>query len=313
MYSNRIVKHKSGKYFVRCSILITIVFCCWALVACAKSKANPTLVASYDLPVVDVLTTATLPHSIRPIPSYTPTVMVLDTPTRSLTSTQKPTKADFTPYPVATLSEDELWLKFDILAESTNCSLPCWNDMTPSLSQGKDVQPFFARLTTDTSHATPYVTSQNVYIYSTNYLPSKGGPQVSVYLQQDIVSKIEITRMTMPEYITVERMFTTLGKPEIIRMQTGQGDYSILFYYPQRYTVIGFYGNVREKTTESQVFDICMSDAEFFDAYLYSEISAGGLAQYFKEWEKYAISLEMTDELLAKLQSVDGCIPDPNG
>lgn len=169
------------------------------------------------------------------------------------TATQRPT---------AFIPDKNALPAFDIINQTQDCQLPCWNGLTPGKSTTKDIPAFYSRLGFEIDE--PDAESGGMCLNISRFT---GGtqtyfdPQVCVFWKNSIVEIIRLNQWNHPEQFNVQRIGSYLGSPGEIKFFSGlfgMGDplYSIVLYYPQMNTVIDITG-YKDKQLKNYV---CLDD-----------------------------------------------------
>lgn len=271
----------------RTPIITIAVFCLitFALLSCQNTAGSNGAVTSLPKQRTTLTTTAQQTFSFTPSPSNepvtdTPTPTNTIRPTLTNTPTARPTLTrTFTPHPVIDLSDSDKAKIMDVLNETDDCRLPCWNGLTPGKSTFGENQGFFARL------GYPYDRSQ-MYgnIHNGGYeqimkdYPSRfPEPYLRVLTtwENDVNQKVEIDGLENLEQHSMQRIVKTLGIPDAIYGIAGPGDwYRFALIYSDRGVVIAITGLVHQiqPSDTEKPYGVCILDDEkkVFTINLYS-------------------------------------------
>jgi hypothetical protein len=275
----------------------------------------------------------TLLAPISPPATLTATAVVTRTPTMTWTATASrsptsipiptntPTLLVFTPYPTADLTFAQLQQRFDFLAETPDCRLPCWLGLTPGVSPSEDVSRFLADLDVDVRRAAPGRNA--IYVEFQEPMPA-----LTVYWKDGFVTLITMELLEIPEYFEITRIADTLGTPNNIRFLISQGErYEVVLHYTERKTLIAIYGNMRTHKADdgSWVLEVCIHDQtnQVAKVWLYSDASEGQATyEYYRDpalnWVDWPAIIKettgqeiTTEELFQRLLNPQECILHP--
>lgn len=220
--------------------------CAWLLLLpllTGCGAAAVTQVAQTDTPVIATKTVTIVTPTLLPTETTSPT------PSLEATATQivRPT-----PLPVAKLSLDVAKKKFDILEQSADCQLPCFNGLTPGISSDWEAQDFFASLGFD-KESIPRdfqgrwrISTGEVEIqyFEIPYLISSNlsdRPNLLVTWQNGKITSIGMGFLPYRKWISIPRFLLVIDEtPQIILSHSFGGEMSIphrsflIFLFPKK-------------------------------------------------------------------------------
>jgi hypothetical protein len=210
----------------------------------AVSQSTPVIerISPTAAPLASSTHEPTLLPTSQPSHSFTPTINVLDQEIA-----------------VSTLSSSEALKIANILDQAGSCVLPCWNGLTPGISQIDDLPEFFSRLGYAIQDEIPYDSGDGGFSIGGRIMgypipPAKTPPVVNVFWRDSTVEAIYFSWGWVPDSYDLGSIKTTLGYPdEIFDVIEGQGRafYQIILDFKDNHTGIILSG----KATTNQVED----------------------------------------------------------
>jgi len=253
--------------------------------------------------------------------TYTPKPTMTHTP---LPPTWTPT-ATITPYPVQKLTKSQKLVIMDVLNQSTDCVIPCWNGLTPGVSTANDIQKFLAMMGLDINiYKDNAFNEEGFGIDIEDYPSPKESFILTISFEEGIISEVQIWRWDHPEQYEISRIMNILGQPDSVRINNGFfGDipaYQFTLLYPDKGAIIEILGKPKMSTSSSgdSTLLICANDHkgqkvtirlfsdEIKDKVIYD------YSGYDIPWEDWADSIGISkDELIKDLGNPSKCIREP--
>ncbi len=139
--------------------------------------------------------------------------------------------------PIQTLTTNQLVEKMNFFDGTLSCSLPCWNEVTPGITDKDELIGFFTRLGyEDTNLIREDLKIKDGKIFGVlrpNY--SDGTSEdpiywVDVWWNKNLVDRVEFDGWDQPEQYAIEKFEEVLGVPNEIKIVHGYQGYAISGY-----------------------------------------------------------------------------------
>jgi len=282
----------------------------------AYQEQPPSDISNPEISPTNETTKTVLPS---PTNSATPTPVLTLTPTLSPTPT-------LTPIPIETLTTDQLLSVMNVLDGTSSCSLPCWNGITPGLSDKDQLIGFFTRLGyEDTNLIREDVKLVNGWI-KIELRPNYSGGALEdpfhwifVTWNNSVVNRLELDPWDHPEQYTIEKLEEKFGIPNEIKIVNGTSDmrYLVMLSYEEFHTVFKIWGDMEQRLPNNEPLPFCVNvqdhSKQVVDVILYSEEIKDEVMGEFAEipWEDWAEDLDISTEVLFNRLKTNECIPHP--
>jgi hypothetical protein len=301
------------RYIRLATFILVIVITGILLSACEQGIVSfPSIDAATSVPTRSLTATA---EPSRPKATNTWTVTPL--PTRTLTPLPTNTR-----YPIQTLSSDQKLNIMNVLAQTEDCQLPCWNGITVGESPSSELQPFFARFGVDfPDFESDAEIMKGGFSYAFEDFPmgtyDKTLLELLVTWSDGIVQEISFGYWDHPEQYTPEKLNSALGVPEKIITALRPGDmYSIAYSYPEEHLYIQIDGvRIKARSFDDPLpFDICLKyrRKQNIKLYLFADKNTAEWAKMLidaEDWEDWSEALGIsTEELFTRLQKENACV-----
>lgn len=147
-----------------------------------------------------------------------------------------------TPVPTVppTLSAEQAREMSKLLGAPRECTIPCWNGLTPGLSRPDEITGFIARLGIDPSSKEPLVAPDGSNVIVVDFPDSHPGVSlwsVAVAWDEEVVRAIQLlyAPLRVSDFLKLSELFDVLGLPEDVELAVAGGEGPPLFTLLMRY------------------------------------------------------------------------------